>query len=59
MRNVIIGVLSTLLVFWILVGLGSCAEDRVYIGPTVSLESGDYFCTFENKEVFYEYMQER
>ena len=59
MRNVVIGVLSTLLVFWIFVGLSSCAEDKVYIGPVVSLESGDYFCTYENKGVFYEHMQER
>jgi len=55
-----LGVIGTLFVFWVLILLGSCSEDKVYIGPVSQTSSGgEYFCTFENKSVFYEYQQEK
>jgi hypothetical protein len=39
----------------------SCTtHEGVYVGPEMQTDSGGrYFCTFETKDVFYEYMQSR
>jgi len=35
-------------------------EGPIYIGPEMQTEAGGkYFCTFETKEVFYDYMMEK
>ena len=60
MSRVVISVVSALVTFYILMWLlASCTDVRqVYIGPVMQTSSGEYFCTFEDKQVFQEYMME-
>lgn len=52
--------LVLVLLFAVVVYKAISYEGPIYVGPEMQTETGGkYFCTFETKDVFFEYMQEK